>query len=70
MAQEIALQRIGNYDTEGLQQLQDELRHEDYEMQRQTSEEVRNEQLRIRQIFRTVRLIWCSCRFKWSICSG
>lgn len=55
MAQQIALQPIGNYDTEGLQQLQDELRHEDYEMQRQTSEEVRNEQLRIRQIFRTVR---------------
>lgn len=55
MAQQIALEPMGNYDVEGLQHLQDELHQEERAFQRQTSTEVRNEQIRIRQIFREVR---------------
>lgn len=55
MTQQIALEPIGSYDVEGLQHLQDELQHEERAFQRQTSTEVRNEQIKIRQIFRSVR---------------
>lgn len=55
MSQQIPLDRRSAYDVEGLQHLQHEQHREDFDLQRQTTEEVQNERLKIRQIFRSVR---------------
>lgn len=55
MSQQIPLERRSAYDVEGLQHLQHEQHREDFDLQRQTTEEVQNERLKIRQIFRSVR---------------
>lgn len=55
MTQQIPLEQRSAYDVEGLQHLQHEQHREDFELQRQATEEVQNERLKIRQIFRSVR---------------
>lgn len=55
MAQQIELQRQqSGYDREGLQQLQQELDHEQFQLQRMTSEEERQDRQKMRRIFNMV----------------
>lgn len=55
MTQQIEMQRQqSGYDREGLQQLQQELDREQYNLQRMTSEEERQDRQKMRRIFNSV----------------
>lgn len=59
MSQQIPMQfqrSQSGYDTDGLQQLQNELQQEDFVLQRLNSEEERNHRQKMRQIFRSVSI--------------
>lgn len=58
MTQQIEMQRQQSaYDREGLQQLQQELDQEQYNLQRMTSEEERQDRQKMRRIFNSVSVI-------------